>query len=704
MSDLERRFRVAVDIGGTFTDCVVVDEAGARTLAKALTTHDALDDGVLAALEVAARELGLDRPGLLAHTVMLLHGTTVATNAVLTRTGARTGLIATRGHEDALVIGKVFAKRAGLAERDVVHSSRLDKPRPFVPHELIRGVAERVDVDGDVLVALQENEARVAIDELVAAGVEAIAVAFLWSFVSDVHERRLGELLAERAPGVFVSLSCEVAPVLGEYERTATAVLNAYVGPKVAGYLAGLERRLQEEGLSGPLYVLQAGGGLTSVEDASARPIVTLDSGPAGGILGARYLGRLYGEDNIVCTDVGGTSFEVGLIVAGEAPVDPDPVIAQHSLRIPKLAVKSIGAGGGSIAWIDAGGLLRVGPQSAGSLPGPACYGLGGEQPTVTDADLVLGYLDPGSFLGGRMRLDRDLALRALAGLGDRLGLQPEEVAAGIFRIVNAQMADLIRRSTIEQGHDPRDCVLVAYGGAGPTHAAFYGRDIGARALLVPARSTAFSAEGMLTCDVVHTAQGARFLEPPLSDADFAMLTHDLERLEQKVLAQFEREGTAHDEVRLVREVGVRYRKQAHTLAVAVDDGPLAAGPFGAVQERFEQRYASVYGAGALLHDADLELEQQVVTGSRHVVPPPLQAHPLSPGDGSHAVRGSRQVMFPPGGYVETAVLDGTVLAAGEVVQGPAILQRMGDSVVVPPGHVAELDAHLTIHLRGPAA
>ncbi len=268
-------YRVGVDIGGTFTDCVVVDEAGERTVSKALTSHAAPADGVLAALTVAADELGLERAALLAQTTMLVHGTTVATNAVLTRSGVRTGLITTRGHEDALIIGKVFAKRAGLAERDIVHSSRLDKPEPIVAPELIFGVSERVDVDGDVVVELNEAEAVAAIDALVAAGVDAIAVVLLWSFVNDRHERRLHELLRERAPGVFVSLSCDVAPVLGEYERASTTAMNAYIGPKVASYLAGLEAQLHAEGLRGPLLVMQASGGLTAVPEAGARPIVT---------------------------------------------------------------------------------------------------------------------------------------------------------------------------------------------------------------------------------------------------------------------------------------------------------------------------------------------------------------------------------------------------------------------------------------------
>jgi N-methylhydantoinase A len=694
------RYRIGVDIGGTFTDCVIADENGHRSVSKSLTTHESLAEGVLSAVQVNADQLGLSRTELLRATDLFVHGTTVATNAVLTRTGSRTGLITTRGHEDAIIIGKVYAKRAGLPERDLVHSSILNKPDPVVPRELIRGIAERVDVDGDVVVALREDEAAAAIDSLVAAGVEAIAVSFLWSFVNDAHERRLKKLLAERAPGVFVTISSEIAPLLGEYERTATTAINAYVGPKVVGYLADLEQRLRDEGLGHPLLVMQASGGLTSVQDAAQRPILTLDSGPTGGILGCQYLGQLYGEDNVICTDVGGTSFDVGLILRGEVPTDPEPVVSQYTVKIPKVSVQSIGAGGGSIAWLDEGGLLRVGPQSAGSRPGPACYGLGGTNPTVTDADLVLGYLNPGAFLGGRMDLDRDLALRAMAPLGAELGMEPEEVALGVFRIINAHMGDLIRKSTIEQGHDPRECVLVAYGGAGPTHAAFYGHEIGSKAILVLADSTAFSAEGMLTCDITHTEQVSRQLMTPVGAAQLAEMNETYRGLERRVLEQFEREGVPADEVTLTRTLGVRYRLQVHTIDVEVEPGELTAETEARIAARFEERYGHLYGEGALLAGGGLEFETHRVVGARSLKRISFPEHEEAGADASGAITGEREAYFEPDGFRATPVYDGHRLAAGNVLAGPAIVQRMGDSVVVPADYEAVVDRYLTLRLR----
>jgi N-methylhydantoinase A len=693
------RYRIGVDIGGTFTDCVVADEQGARTVSKAQTTPGSLQDGVLEAVAVNAEQLGLTRSELLAATDLFVHGTTQATNAMLTRTGARTGLITTKGHEDAIIIGKVYAKVAGLPERDLVHSSRLRKPDPIVPRSLIRGVTERIDRDGDVIVALQEDEVIAAIDSLLEAGVEAIAVSLLWSFVNESHERRIKELMAERANGIFTAYSHEVAPVLGEYERTATTAITAYVGPKVVGYLEALESQLRDEGLEPPLLVMQASGGLTSVLDAAQRPIVTLDSGPTGGILGCQHLGRLYGESNVICTDVGGTSFDVGLILRGEVPLEVEPVVAQYSLRMPKVLVNSIGSGGGSIAWLDEGGLLRVGPQSAGSRPGPACYGAGGTDATVTDADLVLGYLDAENFLGGRMRLDRELALRALASIGAELRMEPEEVAVGVFRIINSQMADLIRKSTIEQGHDPRDCVLVAYGGAGPTHAVFYGHEIGSKAILVLADSTVFSAEGMLTCDVTHTAEVSRTVATPFDDERLAGMTSRFETLERRVMDQFAAEGASADEVSIARTLGVRFRQQVNTVEVDVDAGALDAAAGRRVLERFVERYGQVYGEGALLLGGANEVELHRVVGTRTIEPVAFPAHEPAGPDPSAARKGERPAFFEPAGFIATAVYDGDRLAAGNRIDGPAIVERMGDSVVVPPGFRAEVDHLLTIRL-----
>lgn len=691
--------RVGVDIGGTFTDCIVVDEDGRRSVSKSLTTHGALADGVLAALEINAAERGVDRGTLLERCDLFVHGTTVATNALLTRTGARTGLITTAGHEDALIIGKVFAKRAGLGEREIVHSTRLSKPEPIVPPELIVGVRERIDARGRVVVGLTEEEAVRAIRAIVDAGVEAIAVSLLWAHVNDGHEQLLERLIAQHAPEAFACFSSDLAPVTGEYERTATTALNAYVGPKVSSYLAELERELHAEGLAQPLLIMQANGGLTSVEDAATRPILTLDSGPTGGVLGCRYIAKLNDAPRVVCTDVGGTSFDVAVIADDEVPLESEPVVSQYTIYMPKVAVASIGAGGGSIAWIDGGGVLRVGPQSAGSRPGPACYGLGGDQPTVTDADLVLGYLDPQAFLGGRMELDVDAARRALGRIAEPLGLEPEVAAAGVFRIINAHMGDLIRKSTIERGHDPRNCVVLAYGGAGPTHAVFYGADIGSRAILIPPESTVFSALGMLTCDVTHIAEGSELLTSPFTDDDVVALARQFARTEEGVLGRFVEEGWKPEDVSLVRHVGMHYRQQVHMVDVPVADGAITGEALDDVQAEFERMYSKIYGEGSVLQDGGVELARVRVTGTVPVDPVPLVEEPAGDPDPSLAEKGSRQAYFEPDGFRATAVYAGHLLASGNRVEGPAIIERMGDSVVVPPGFEALVDGSLTLKI-----
>ncbi|MFT4210813.1 MAG: hydantoinase/oxoprolinase family protein [Microbacterium sp.] len=696
MSTLER-WRVAVDIGGTFTDCVVVDEAGRRTISKALTTPESLDEGVLAALEANAetRSMGLD--DLLGRVGLFVHGTTQATNALLVRRGARTGLLTTSGHEDSLVIGKIQSKVAGLNEREFIHASRLRKPEPIIPRALTRGIVERIDRDGEIVVALDEEAASAAIAELVAEGVESIAIALLWSFVNPVHEEWLAGHIRATHPQVHVALSHETSPTLGEYERTATTAVSAYVGPRVASYLERLEQRLREHGYEEELLIMQASGGLTSVADAIRKPIVTLDSGPTGGILGSRALGESLGEPNLICTDVGGTSFDVGLVLNGELPLDPEPVVGQFALRLPKVLVQSIGSGGGSIAWIDSGGLLRVGPQSATSNPGPACYGRGGDQPTVTDADLVLGYIDPDSFVGGRMKLRRDLAYAALERLGSGLGMTAEEVAIGISRIVNSQMADLVRKSTIEMGHDPRNCTLVAYGGSGPSHAAFYGGDIGVRSILVPPDSTVFSAEGMLSCDYTHTIEASHRVGLPLGPEGRAALAAHITQLSEAAASRLTGGDAESGQAERTVQVGARFRSQIHTLPVTVELDPTTEGFEAYLEERFLLRYREQFGRGAVIPGGGVEIAYIRLTASRAIDPlPPRQAQ--VGGEDLDPI-GARSVHFDQYGGATTPIYAGAALRPGHHIEGPAVIERMGDSVIIPPRGSADVDDRLIIHL-----
>ncbi|NUT55239.1 MAG: hydantoinase/oxoprolinase family protein, partial [Thermoleophilia bacterium] len=461
-------YRIGVDVGGTFTDCVCITPAGEPITAKVPTTPSDPSDGVVEGVAALAAKVGLPVGEFLAQTHRFVHGTTVGTNALVERRGTDTAILTSRGHEDTLVVGKVYQKRAGLSEREMVHMSHLDlADPPLVERERVWGVAERVDYKGSVVCPLQEDEVRRAGEEIVAAGIRSVAVCFLWSFLAPDHERRAAEILREVDPDLFVVCSHAVAPVLGEYERLVTTVLSAYLGPPIDAYLRRLEDRLREDGFGHSLLVMQASGGLAPASEARLNPVTVLDSGPVGGILGAVYLGGVAERERLICTDVGGTTFDVGLVDGGRAIVENAPIVDKYQFRTTKVQVTSIGSGGGSVAWVDETGVLKVGPRSAGADPGPACYGRGGTEATVTDADLVLGYLDPDAFLGGEMQLDRAAAEAALDRVAEQLGVTRMEAADGIRRILDSQMADLVRRTTIERGYDPREFTLLAYGGMG---------------------------------------------------------------------------------------------------------------------------------------------------------------------------------------------------------------------------------------------
>src|SRR5215475_14277896 len=422
-----------IDTGGTFTDCVVVDADGRIVTAKAPSTPGDFSEGVLDSLAIAAERLGLTTDALLARTSRLALGTTVGTNALLQRRGARVGLITTRGHRDVIHIMRGARGVPGLASEQVLHFPESNKPDPpIVPKTLIAEVSERVDCKGEVVVELNEAEAEAAICRLCAKGVEAIAICFLWSFKFPEHERRVKTMVERLAPGVFVCCSADLVPRWGEYERTVATVLNAYLGPVMSRYLGRLESRAQATGLRYPLQVMQCGGGVIPAAESARRAFLTLDSGPVAGVLASQYLGGIIGYKHIIATDMGGTSFDVGLVWDGEPVASYQSVVHQYEYFVPRIDIRSIGSGGGSIVWVDeVSSTLRVGPISAGAQPGPACYGRGGTQPTVTDADLVLGYLDPASFLGGRLRLDHERARASFEPVATRLGMGLVETAAG---------------------------------------------------------------------------------------------------------------------------------------------------------------------------------------------------------------------------------------------------------------------------------
>jgi N-methylhydantoinase A/oxoprolinase/acetone carboxylase beta subunit/N-methylhydantoinase B/oxoprolinase/acetone carboxylase alpha subunit len=694
-------YRLGVDVGGTFTDCVCLPPDGVPITAKVPTTPGDPSDGVMNGVEALAAKVGLPVEDFLARTERFVHGTTVGTNALVERRGAKTAILTSRGHEDNFIVGKVFQKRVGVSEREMVHMSRLEfADPPLVPRELIWGVAERVDYKGAVVCPLDEDGVRRAGEEMVAAGIEAVAVGFLWSFMRPEHERRAAEILREVDPNLFVACSAEIAPVLGEYERLTTTVLSAYLGPPIDTYLNRLENRLSDRGFKHTLLVMQASGGLGPASEARENAVRALDSGPVGGVLGAVFLGALTDRQRLICTDVGGTTFDVGIVDGGRPLVETTPVVDKYQFHATKVQITSIGSGGGSVAWVDETGVLKVGPRSAGADPGPACYGRGGTEATVTDADLVLGYMDPKNFLGGGMELDVAAAEKAIDRIADQLGIGRLEAADGIRRILDSQMADLVRRTTIGRGYDPRDFTLLVYGGMGPTHGARYAADLGVAEVVVPADATAFSALGMLAAPLLRVFEASAPMRSPLGQDEADRITSIFEDLESRALEGFANDGIAASDVDLRRIVQLRFQMQVHEEDIEVPAGKLGTADLEKLEADFIAAYAARYGEGSAYAEAGLELVSYRLEASART-----ERIELAP-SGGEAIEPSstRKAWFPESGdFVETAIYRADKIGPGQKIEGPAILERMGDTVVVPPGTTATVDGIGNIHLDLPA-
>ncbi len=699
-------YKVGIDIGGTFTDCVIIDDKGHTTISKTLTTSDDPSQGVLDALAVACRQLGRPVEKVLGECEAFIHSCTVATNSIIERTGARTAFVTTRGHEDMLLIGKSNQKVAGLTEQEIIHTSRLTRAEPpLVPRRLVFGVNERVIWNGDVLAPLKAEELERLVAWLAAQDVESVAVCLLWSFMNPAHERQVKEALEKALPHLYCSISSEISPTFGEYERATATVINAYVGPRLKRYLEKLQSRLSDAGYSRPLLAMQCEGGTTYAEDAARRAVLTIDSGPVGGVAGGKWLSNIYHEPNIICTDVGGTSFDVGLIYKGEPQRQDEPVIAKYRFRIPKVDISSIGAGGGSIAWVDAAGFLKVGPRSAGANPGPACYARGGREPTVTDADVVLGYLNPDYFLGGALKLDRALAEIALEKIAKKMNMDIIGAAHAIFKIMNAQMADLIRKCSVERGFDPRGFSLIAYGGAGPTHVAFYSADVGAKSIYVLPNATVFSAFGLLTSPIMHYAVVSRRTGSPYSAEDCRHLSEAFSSLKKSILDQFEREGILPGKVELSRSVSMRYKMQVHEIETEIKEAEITPGVLESVIiPRFEARYSEIYGTGTEAKEAGTEIISCRVVGryQQFVVEPAAVVTKAAGQRRRPEPKARRRAFFEVDGKLaglETEIFDGDKLAGGDFLTGPSIVERYGDAIVIPPGYSGEVDARGTVRL-----
>ena len=679
-----------VDIGGTFTDCVLLDDHGAITLAKASSTPQDFAQGFLDAIEEAARQRGVDPDGVFGDIELLLHGTTVGTNVLVQMRGARTGLITTRGHRDALVMMRSYGRSAGLPIEKLLHVSRHRKPDPIVPPQLIKEVSERVDWAGDVFLELNEDEARTAIEELLAEDVEGIAISFLWGFVNPAHERRVKELVKEHAPDLFVSCAHELIAKPGEYERTAAAAINCYVGPSTSRYVQRLASATRERGYAHPLLIMHAAGGVVPAHEVAVAPLFTIGSGPVGGVTGATFLADVLGHRNVIACDMGGTSFDVGLVHDGVPISSSETVINQYTFFMPRLLIESIGSGGGSIVWVDEqSGTLRVGPESAGADPGPACYGRGGERPTITDANLILGRYNPDNFLGGRLSLDRQAAERAMAAVAAPLGMETVEAAAGAVRIVEYQMADLMRQMTVEQGLDPREFVVYAYGGAGAAHAAVFARELGCKEVVVPLGDLAstWSALGVMSSDVVHVKEHAELLTSPF---DAGRVAEIYAELEGRARAQLTEEGFADADVAVSRFADMRFSLQIHQVEVPVPAGELTDETMARQVETFIERYESIYGKGSAFTGAGVQIGVFRLFGRGRIRTPAL---PRLEAGGATSPTGTRDVYWEEGeGFLATAIWDGAALGPGTEIVGPAIVEMSVTTIVVQPGQRGRVD------------
>jgi N-methylhydantoinase A len=673
-----------VDVGGTFTDVVVALPGGRLLVNKTTTTPRDPGEGVAAGVAALLGEAGLDPAAV----VEVVHGTTVASNTILQKAGARTGLLTTRGFRDVLEIGRIRTPGMfDLAWR---------KPEPLVPRRWRLEAAERIGANGEVVVTLDEGSVREAAALFVAEGIEAVAVCFINSYVNPAHERRAAALLREAAPTLLVTASCEVLPEIKEYERTSTAVVNAYILPAMRGYLSRLARRLEDIGVTAPVQVMASNGGMVGIEAARDRPVFAVGSGPAGGVAGAARLGHTIGAPDLIVFDMGGTTAKAAIVEGGlpslvteyefrDGISSPSRFIkgAGYMLKVPAVDIAEVGSGGGSIARVDAGGLLVVGPESAGGDPGPACYGRGTVEPTLTDANMVLGYLNPRALAGGTLPVDAALSRRAVARVAEPLGLSVEEAAHGIRQIANVTMARAIRAVTVERGKDPRDLALLAFGGGGPLHVVDVARLLGIRHVLVAPAAGVFSAAGMLAAEAAH-----EFVEPLLVPLDGAatMLGAARARLEAAGRTALVLEGYAADTVDLRFAADLRYAGQSSQLTIAVGTGGLDP---AVLRADFDRLYCDTFGYAAEAEAVELvNLRLSAIGRAENrlsFATLALDAHALA---GS---RGERPVHFTRGAPSETARLLPRSALGKVPVAGPAIIESYDTTIVVPPGCRASL-------------
>ena len=657
-------YRIGIDVGGTFTDLAAVDERGGVVIAKSASTPRDPSEGLLEGLGLLAAELGTDLRGLLAATSSIVHGTTVATNALLERKGARVGLLTTEGHRD------VIEMREGL--KDDRYNLRMPPPVPLVPRARRLGVRERMRFDGTVTTRLDAKSVGAAIATLAKDGVEAVAVCYLHSYRNPKHEVETGRRVAKRLPDAYVSLSSEVLPQIKEHERVWTTVVNAYVGPALARYLARLAAKLRASGYRGDVLIMQSHGGVAPIKESARLAAGAVLSGPAGGVAAGRYSARLLGEGNLITFDMGGTSTDIALLQHGEPQLTGEKTVGVAKVALPALDIHTLGAGGGSIAWVDPGKILHVGPESAGADPGPACYAKGGTRATVTDANLVLGYLDPANFLGGRIGLDAKAAERAVAQIAKQLGTSVREAALGISRVVNTNMAEGIKIVSVRRGVDPRKFALIAFGGAAGLQVTEVARLLEIRRVVVPSVAAVLSAWGMLATDLRYELVRSHVSEVGrMTPASLRRLFAELEQEGRRRLGAFGGPVSVH------RSLDMRYGEQIFEIQVPLEGVDLeAANLMDEVATRFHRRHEELYAYSAPGQEVVIVNARVAVVGALPVLPAEGGSTPGRAAAGP----GRRRVWL--GDWVEVPVWKLDALAPGHEVKGPAIFESATTTVL----------------------
>ena len=687
--------KIGIDVGGTFTDFLVTQEDQEPRVFKVLSTPEDPAIGLINGLTEIAANMGLSLSELAKSISTIVHGTTVTTNATLTLTGAKTGLLTTAGVRDALEM------RRGIREEQ--YNNRYTNVPPLVARYLRLPVRGRLDYRGEILEPLNAEDVRQAIQFFKSEHIEAVAICFMNSFANQEHEQQAAELVRHELTGAYLTVSSNLLPSIRFYDRVSTTVLNSYVGPKLSFYMDSLQKRLQEIGFTGILLIMQSNGGVMSPEVARQKAALTLLSGPAAGPGAGLGYARIHGRNDCITVDMGGTSFDAALVRDGAPIVVTEGEINRYRIALPMLGIVTIGAGGGSIGWIDEGGLLRMGPQSAGADPGPACYGKGGTQPTCTDADLILGYLDPTFFAGGKIALHKDAAITAITeSIAEPLGLSVEDAAAGMYRVINTNMAQGVREITIKRGYDPREFLLVVAGGAGPLHACMICQELEIPMFIVPRESSIFCAAGMLMSDLQHDF--VRSFVTILEQIDWNRLNAVIDELIDEGESLLQEEKISEDRWRFYLNLDCRYVKQYHEVSFPVPLAVVQNAEIGKIATSFHVEHNRMYGYSLEQEGTPIELINVRLRAVGVTEKPTFTREEFAGADPASALKGEREVYLPESRAFKTVrVFDGHQTRSGHQISGPAIIEQVNTTLFLSPAFDCICDpfGSFAVYLKG---